>query len=232
MRRALSMAIDRQVVTTITNGGEVPANFFLRPDMAAAPRAEDYPDSAIYSDPEGAKAELQMYFDETGMTLDTMPEIILMHNTSTRHATIAQAIQQMWKDTLGIEVQIASQDSNVYNETLRRDAPAVFRKGWCWDYPDSASFLTDVFRYVGPDSNNNTNWANDEYNALVDQAAVLFDNDARRELYAQAEYLLVNKDAAMAPIYYYTVQQLTKPYVMRSYAIDKLERLNKWDIEQ
>lgn len=88
-----------------------------------------------------------------------------------------------------------------------------------------------MFRYVGPDSNNNTNWSNEEFYALLDEAAVMTDNDARRELYAQAEYILVNKDAAIAPIYYYTTQQLTKPYVERSFAIDKQERLNKWDIK-
>jgi oligopeptide transport system substrate-binding protein len=102
--------------------------------------------------------------------------------------------------------------------------------GWCYDYPDTNNFLYDVFYSVGPDSNNNTNWENDDFKALLDEAAVMTDNDARRELYAQAEYLLVNQDAAIAPIYYYTSQQMTKPYVERSFALDKHERLETWDI--
>jgi len=231
MRRALSMAIDRDTVVQVTNGGELPAGFFTRPDIAPLVTQEDYPDLAIWSDAEAAKAELQMYFDETGTTLADMPPITLMHNTSARHATIAQAIQQMWKETLGIEVQISSQDAQVYNETLRRDAPPVFRLGWCYDYPDANSFINDVFRTFGEDSNNHTNWGSDEFYALLDEAGVLLDPDARRELYSQAEYLLVNKAAAIAPIYFYTSQQMTQTYVDRTYAVNRSERLEKWDIQ-
>lgn len=231
MRRALSMAIDRATVVQITAGGQVPAGFFTRPDIAAGPSQEQYPDLAIYSDAEAAKAELQAYLDETGLTVDQIPPIMLMHNTSAAHATIAQAIQQMWKETLGIEVEISAQDAQTYNETLRRDAPAVWRLGWCYDYPDANSFINDVFRTQGPDSNNHTNWGPDEFYALLDQAGVETDVEARRELYAQAEYMLVNRDAAIAPIYFYTSQQMTKPYVTRTFAVNRAERWDKWDIQ-
>ncbi len=232
MRRALSMAIDRETIVQITAGGQIPAGFFTRPDVAAGPSQEDYPDLAIHSDPEGAKAELQAYLDETGLTVDEIPPITLMHNTSAAHATIAQAVQQMWQETLGIEIQISAQDAQAYNETLRRDAPNVWRLGWCYDYPDAASFINDVFRTKGPDSNNHTGWGTDEFYALLDEAGITEDTEARRELYAQAEYMLVNESAAIAPIYYYTSQQMTKPYVERSYAVNRVERLDKWDIVQ
>ncbi len=231
MRRALSMAIDRATVVQVTNGGEVPAGFFTRPDIAPLLKEEDYPDLAIHSDPEAAKAELQAYLADTGLTIDQIPTITLGHNTSARHATIAQAIQQMWKDTLGIEVQITSQDAQVYNETLRRDAFPIWRLGWCYDYPDANSFINDVFRTKGPDSNNHTGWGTDEFYALLDEAGTTSDPAARRELYSQAEYLLVNKDAAVAPIYYYTSQQMTQTNVERTYAVNRSERLEKWDIK-
>lgn len=229
MRRALSMAIDRATLVQILGTGEIPAGFFIRPDIVPYLRQEDYADLAIWSDPEGARAELQAYFDETGTTLADLPPMTLMHNTSQRHATIAQAVQQMWKETLGIDVQITSQDSQTFNETLRRDAPAVFRQGWCYDYPDGNSFI-DTFRTKGPDSNNHTNWGTDEFYALIDEAAVSTDVDHRRELYSQAEFMLVNGDAAIAPMYYYTLQQMTQPYVDRTYAVNRIEPLYKWDI--
>jgi oligopeptide transport system substrate-binding protein len=231
MRRALSMAIDRDTVVQVTNGGEVPAAFFTRPDIAPLLKVEDYPDMGIYSDAEGAKAELQAYLDETGTALEDLPPITLMHNTSARHALIAQSIQQMWKDTLGIEVQIASQDAQVYNETLRRDAPPIFRLGWCYDYPDANSFINDVFRTKGPDSNNHTNWGTDAFYALLDEAGVTSDPAARRDLYAQAEFMLVNEEAAIAPIYFYTSQQMTQTYIERTFAVNRSERLEKWDIQ-
>ncbi len=231
VRRALSMALDRAAVTQITNSGETPAGFFTRPDIAAAPKQEDYPDLAIWTDPEAAKAELQLYFDETGLTAETMPPITLGHNTSTNHVLIAQAVEQMWKDTLGITVTDMAQDAQTYNETLRTDAPTVWRLGWCYDYPDTNSFINDVFRSKGPDSNNHTGWGPDDFYALLDQAAVESDNDARRELYAQAEYILVNRDAAIIPIYYYTQRQMTQTNIVRTYAVNNHERMEKWDIQ-
>ncbi|MBN2306328.1 MAG: peptide ABC transporter substrate-binding protein [Anaerolineae bacterium] len=232
MRRALSMAIDRATVVAISNGGQIPAGFFTRPDVAPGLKQEDYPDMAIWSDPEGAKAELALYFEETGTTLEDLPPITLMHNTSAAHAIIAQAVQQMWKETLGIEVQITSQDAQVFNETLRRDAPAVYRAGWCYDYPDASSFIGDVYRSVGPDSNNHTNWGPQEFFDLLDEAAVETDTAVRRDLYAQAEGWLVNEAAAIAPIYYYTTQQMTQTYVDRTYDAARLEKLNTWDINR
>lgn len=232
MRRALSMAINRDIIVQITNGGQIPAGFFTRPDVAPGLKQEDYPDQAIWSDAEGAKAELELYFEDTGTTADDLPTITLMHNTSAAHATVAQAIQQMWKETLGIEAQIASQDSQVFNETLRRDAPNVYRSGWCYDYPDASSFIGDVYRSSGPDSNNHTGWGPEEFYALLDEAAVSSDPDVRRDLYAQAEGMLVKEAAAMAPIYFYTLQQMTQTYVTRSYDAARLEKLNTWDINR
>jgi oligopeptide transport system substrate-binding protein len=69
LRRALSMAIDREVIVQITNGGQVPAGFFTRPDVAPGLKQEDYPDKAIWSDPEAAKAEFALYLEETGLTV-------------------------------------------------------------------------------------------------------------------------------------------------------------------
>lgn len=232
MRRALSMAIDRDTIVKILNGGQKPAGFFTLPSLAAAPKQEDYPDYAIHSDPEGAKKELQAYLDETKTTLKDIPPITLMHNTSAAHATIAQAVQQMWKETLGIDITITTQDFAVYQDTLKNDAPHVWRLGWCFDYPDTHNFLYDVFRFTGPTTNNHTNWANPDFQKLLDQAKTMSDNVERSKLYAQAEDLLVNKDAAIAPIYFYTTNQLTGTYVTRTLSATGNEALEKWDMNK
>jgi oligopeptide transport system substrate-binding protein len=62
------------------------------------------------------------------------------------------------------------------------------------------------------------------------EALVNPDNEARKAIYADAEYLLVNKDAAIAPIYFYTTQTMTKSYVERTWAKDRNEQLETWDI--
>lgn len=230
-RRAFSMAIDRLAITeNLLKAGQQPAGFFTLPFLVAAPHQEDYPDYAISSDAEAAQAEWQMYLDEAGITADQVPPITLMYNESELHASIAQAAQQMWTETLGVEVQLTSQEFGVFLETRKNDAPQVFRAGWCYDYPDAHNFLYDVMR--SDSTQNDPNWVNTEFDALVDQAFAETDPAVRAELYAQAENLLVNVDAALAPIYFYAETQLTKPYVIRTISLTGIERFEKWDLAE
>jgi len=231
MRRALSAAIDRQtIVDNILQAGQQPAGFFERPNYAASATQEEYPDLGAHSDPEVAKQELELYFQDTGFTRETMPPLILMYNTSESHAIIAQAVQQMWAETLGIEAQVTNQEWQTYLETLENDAPPVWRLGWCEDYQDPNNFLGDVM--YSTSGNNDTNWANDEFDSLVDQAKVMLDFEARKPLYARAEHILTWEDAAMAPIYYYTNLSMIAPYLDASPSILGTERYDKWDINR
>lgn len=239
VRRALSMALDRQgLIDNVLKGGQEPAQWFSRPGLAAAPTMDDYPDLGIKSDPEAAKAELQAYLDEKGLTADQL-NITIMFNTSSGHQRIAEAIQQMWNSTLGINAQLVNQEWAVYLETVKGlDTPQVWRLGWCSDYPDANNFIREVFTAGG--SSNPTDasgapagglmWKNDTFEELVKEAALETDPAKRVDLYAQAEDILVNTDAAIIPIYWYTRNTVTKPYVQRTFGAGGQEALEKWDI--
>jgi len=230
LRRALSMAIDRQtLIDAILKGGQKPAGMFSLPQFEASATQELYPDLGVYSDKEGALAELDMYFADTGNTLDSMPPITLAYNTSEAHAIIAQAVQQMWKDTLGIEVDVTNQEWQSYLDQLTNDAPQVWRLGWCADYPDPNNFLGDVFR--SDSGNNHTNWGSDEFDALIDEAKVLSDTQARKDLYAQAEQILTWDDAVMAPIYFYTKLSMISSDLIATPSTIGIERYDKWDLK-
>ncbi len=228
-RRAFSAAIDRQtLIDAVLKAGQEPAGFFSRPNFAASATQEEYPDLGTRSDPELAVQELELYFEDTGLTRDTMPPITLMHNTSEAHAIVAQAVQQMWKTTLGIEVQIANQEWQSYLDLLDEDAPQVFRYGWCADYPDPHNFLSDV--YYSTSGNNDTNWANEEYDAILDEAKLMLDFEARKPLYARAEHILTWEDAAIAPIYFYTDLAMKGAHLDATNSIIGVDRFDKWDI--
>ncbi len=229
MRRALSLAIDRQtLVDAILQGGQQPAGFFSRPNFAASPTQEEYPDLGTRSDPEAARAELELYFQDTGNTLETIPPITLMHNTSEAHAIVAQAIQQMWKQNLGIEVTVANQEWQAYLDLLENDAPQIWRLGWCWDYSDTHNGLGDVF--YSTSGNNHTNWSNPRFDELIDQAKVMTDFEARKPLYAEAENILTWEDAAIVPIYFYTKLSMIGKHLLATPSIIGIERYDKWDI--
>ena len=223
--RAFSMAIDRQsIADNVTRAGETPAGFFTLPSLNAAPQQADYPEYAIGTDIEGAKALWEEYLAETGKTSADF-NLTILHNNSSLHAAVAQAIQQMWAETLGVQVNIAAQDFGTYLDA-RADAD-IFRAAWCFDYPDTNNFMFDVFHSsVSPDNGFN----NAEFDALVEQAATAATEEERTALYAQAENILVNTSASIAPIYYYVTKDLTAPGVERTNSVITREYYEKWDI--
>jgi len=238
VRRALSMAVDRKsLVENVLKGGQQPAQWFARPGLAGAPTMADHPDTGIKSDPVAAKAELQSYLDEKGLTLDQV-DITLMFNTSSGHQRIAEAIQQMWKDTLGLTVKLANQEWGVYLATTKgADTPQVWRMGWCPDYPDANNYDREVFApngsanpYTDGAPSGGIFWKNQAYEDLLALAAVETDNTARVDLYAQAEDILVYTDAVIIPIYWYARNTVTKPYVVRTFGVGGSEEYSKWDI--
>jgi oligopeptide transport system substrate-binding protein len=239
VRRALSQAINRQaLIDNVTKGGQEPAQWFARPGLVAAPTMADHPDLGIKYDTAAAQADLQSYLDEKGLTADQL-DITLMFNTASSHQAIAEAIQQMWADTLGVNVQLTNQEFAVFLDTIRDPVatPQIYRLGWCLDYPDANNFTREVFAVGGSANPNGTDgggigWENAAFEELVLAAAAERDPQARIELYAQAEEILVDTDAAIAPIYWYTDVNMTKPYVTRSFPVTGHNDFVFWDISQ
>jgi oligopeptide transport system substrate-binding protein len=230
VRRAFSWAIDRTaLVENVTKGGQEPARWFSRPGLTAAP------DPALGDDfgaPVVAEVDMaaQYLAESSYASADALPEITLMVNQVEGHIRIAEAIQQMWKEALGVEVNVTPQEWKVFLQTLDEDPPQIFRLGWCDDYPDANNFARDVFR--SDSGNNHTKWVNEKYDELVDQAAFETDLQARHDLYVEAEKILVEEDAAIAPLYWYTSVQLTKPYVTRTFGKGGQEYFEKWSLSK
>jgi oligopeptide transport system substrate-binding protein len=238
VRRALSLAIDREaLVTNVTKQGEEPAQWFCRPGLVGCPKLADYPDLGVKYDPEAARAYLQEYLDEKGLTAEEL-EFTLMFNTSEAHRKIAEAVQGMWSDVLGINVQLTNQEWRVFLQSKRSpEAPQIFRSGWNLDYPDANNFTFEVTGSGGSDNPveadgtmGGLHWYNEAFETLVREAAVELDPETRIDLYAQAEQILVWEDAAIIPVYWYSNMQLTKPEVVRTYSNTGTEHVEKWDV--
>jgi oligopeptide transport system substrate-binding protein len=231
LRRAFSYAIDRQsLVDNVTKGGQIPARWFARPGLVAAPTLESNPDLGITFNLDKAQQELQLALGDMGLAsaADLPPITLAFGNTST-HTAIAQAIQQMWSDNLGITVQPQAMDATTYFDTERENSDQIHRSGWCLDYPDASNFDKDVFRSDAVQNYGHFN--SPEYDQLVDQAAGLTDEAQRRDLYAQAEQILTVDVAGIAPLYWYTTNQVVKPYVERPVSIIGTEAYEQWDVQ-
>ncbi len=242
VRQALSMAVDRQgLIDNVLKGGQEPAQWFGRPGLVAAPTMADHPDLGIKYDPVAAKALLDAYMAEKGITAADV-DITLMFNTSSGHQRIAEAIQQMWKDNLGLDVKLTNQEWQVFLETTKDpvNTPQIYRMGWCVDYPDENNFIREVFIKGGsqnPPKGGGINWGPgdpnyDGWEKLLLQAAGERDPQKRIDTYAQAEEILVKTEAAIIPIYWYTRNTVTKPYVIRTFAVTGHEDFVDWDIQK
>lgn len=231
-RRAFSYAVDRQDIVDLLGDGKTPAPYFTGPALGATapdPEVMAAEGMGINSDPELAVAELATCLEEKGVAdVSGLAPITLLFNTSAAHQLIAERIASQWFETLGVQVQITSQDFGVYLD--QRATFPVWRAGWGSDYPDTHNFLFDVFH--SSSQNNDTGWTNADFDSLVEEAATLTDAAERQALYMEAEQILVYEDAAIIPIYWGNDVELTKPYVERTYSVSGDQRFEKWSVSR
>lgn len=209
VRRALALAIDRNyIVNNITKGGEIAADSWL-PNGFTDANGENYKanstlwwDNSTYdANCEEAKSLLAQagYPDGEGF-----PMITFTINSSSTHQAIAEYIQSCWKNVLGLNIQIQSEEWGVFLDTRSSGAYEIARAGWTVDFHDPSG-LMDL--YVSNDGNNDAHWANADYDALIAASKVETDPIARYNLFHQAEDIL-RENMAMIPIYYYTMTYL------------------------
>lgn len=203
VRKALSMAVDRQaIIDSVTKGGQIPAYSFTPPNT----KGYYPPRNDVSFNIEQARGLLA----ESGFPGGRgFPVLELLYNTSDGHRRIAEAIQQMWKQGLGIEVQLANTDWKVYLSRTNQLDYDISRAGWIGDYPDPNTFLDMMLSDGG---NNRTGWQNSEFDKLIHHAATLSNQEDRYETFKQAEMIL-DREAPLLPIYTYTRVALKVPSV-------------------
>lgn len=203
VRKALTMAIQRQpIIDNITKTGQTPAFAFVSPGIIMAGKDFRTGDAATQTyfkeDVAEAKKLLDEGLKELGLT--SFPKTELTYNTSESHKKIAEAIQEMWKKNLGVEVTLANVESKVWTDKQSKLDYQVIRTGWIGDYLDPMTYI-DMFVTGG--GNNNTGWSNKQYDELV-AAAKKEQNEAKRiQQFRDAEKILMDEMPIM-PIYFYT----------------------------
>jgi len=208
VRKALSMAIDRQLlIDEVVQGGQTPALALIPGGVSDA--QGDFRENGgdfIKEDIEEAKKLLAEGLAEEGM--DSLAFTIL-YNTSEAHKKIAEAIQQMWKDNLGVDVSLENTEFQVKIDREHSLDYEVSRAGWIGDYIDPNTFL-DMF--TSWSSQNDTGWTSEDFDKLITEANSEFDVAKRMAYLHEAEALFMEEMPIM-PIYYYTRPYVTKPYL-------------------
>ena len=216
IRKAFSLVIDRNyIVENVSQAGEVPATAYVPSGVNDAEGAsgDDFRTvggeyySVAKEDYEANCEEARALLAEAGYPGgEGFPTVEYTYNTDDKHKAIAEALQSMWQEELGVTVTLSNQDWNVFLESRKQGDYQIARNGWIADYNDPCSFL-DMWYTDG--GNNDAQYSNPEYDAQIDAAKATSDPAERMTAFHAAEDILIGQDSVLAPIYFYT-----QPYML------------------
>ena len=207
LRTALSMAVDRNVITDIILGaGQIPA-YSLVPSVKTF---KAVPANWSQWTQEQRNQEAQRLYSEAGFSKEKPLEVEILYNTSDNHKRIALAIAAMWKQTLGVKTTLRNQEWKVFLETRRlKQGTQVYRAGWIGDYDDPYTFSQLLH---SENEMNHPGYSSEEYDELINLAATKNAGESRLDVLRQAEKAML-EDMPIIPIYFYVSQHLIKPRV-------------------
>jgi len=199
---------------TLLKGGQIPTTSWVPKGM---PGYE--PDVGLKFDVKKAQKLLAEagYPDGKGFPVTTF-----MFDTRDDNKVIAERLQAMWKQNLGVDLRAQNEDWKVYLNRLKADVPAMYRLGWGADYPDPDNFLNLFTSFSG---NNHTGWKSKEYDSLIAKAASESSMAKRLALYKKAQVLLTERDVAIIPLFIDALNVLVAPQVkgLELNAMDNLQ---------
>ena len=206
IRRALSMALDREEITSkLLPAGEPPSLSLVSPGI------ENYRTQT--ADAENPELARQLFAEAGYPEGHGFPRLEILTNTHEAHQANAELIRKQGHRVLGITVKTRNEEWGAYNASLRLGKYDLARRGWIADYSDPNTFL-DMF--TTNSEQNSTGWSNAKYDELLELAQIEPDPDKRFRLLEQAERILLD-ELPMIPIYTYVSKNMVKPYVRGFY---------------
>lgn len=213
-RKAIQMAIDRQGITnTILNNGSVPSGGHMPQNFAQHPESgEDFRElngDLVQTDLEKAQDLWATAKEELGIE---EAELGYLGGDSEVAQNMDAFIKNQLEQLEGLTVKV---ESVPFQVRLDRDTAMDYdlqNSGWGPDYIDPNTFLN---MWVTDGGNNKTGFSSEEYDSLIEQAGneLATEPVERFETFLEAEKLLIEEEAVLAPLYQRNSAQLLKPYV-------------------
>jgi oligopeptide transport system substrate-binding protein len=217
LRRALSMAIDRDALVRLTGRGEQPA-YGLVPESVNGYSPARFGWVSLPAQERLARA--RELYAQAGYSADAPLEMTLLYDAADIHETIALALSEMWRHALGVDIRLEKREWK--HLLAAREDPAEWQAmpfAWSGDYDHPATF-TDLFHSTSPQ--NLPGYANERYDGLLDEAQATIDKAEQMRLYAAAEALAL-EDMPVAPLYFFVSKHLVSPSItgFESNALDR-----------
>jgi len=211
VRKALALAIDRsEIIEFVLQSGDEAGLGMVPYGLGLG--GEDFRESgSTYGLSENADIETaQKYLAEAGFPGGKdFPSLTYKYYSNPRVKKLVEAIQQMWKKNLNIDVKIATSEWKVYYPEIRALDYDIAQMGWGADYPHPLTFL-DVFLSSNP--GNVSSWSDPEYDRLVDLSKKTTDVKKSLEYMHGAEDVLMN-DMGILTMYFRSYSMMMGSHV-------------------
>ena len=228
VRKALTLAVDRKlIVEQVLRNGAMPANAFIAPTFSLSTgegvRATDANGNLVEEfeiDPYAAKvAEAQQYLAEAGYPNgEGFPEITVLYYEGGNNGLVAEAVQQMWQENLGIKVKLQVQEYAVFANIVNTNDWTIAYTGWSADYNDPMTMLS-LFTanglnecrwryksYDGCPDDTTLNPEQEAYDIAVNKAAVT--SGEERDGYIMDAEAILMENYVICPINFTTYTQV------------------------
>lgn len=207
VRRALALAVDRNTILTILDGGSLqyPLYGFVPkgiPGVDGDFRTEaDAEGHLLDTDVEEAKRLLA----EAGYSTDNPLKLTYKTNSSQMHNDVAQALQAMWKE-IGVEVELVTPELRVFFDERTDGDFDLARHANSADYMDPMIYLS--MYHTGSQKAKVVDDA--AYDAMLDAANAELDLTKRMEMLHDAEEYFVKDMVYVIPLFGYSNPLLLK----------------------
>ncbi|WP_284138959.1 MULTISPECIES: peptide ABC transporter substrate-binding protein [unclassified Virgibacillus] len=203
IRKAFAYAVNREnIAEYVVKNGVEPAFGFVSPGFKG-PDGKDFREKngdLVTFDAEKAKQLLEEGMKEEGY--EKLPPITLSYNTSDTNKAVAEELQNMYKETLGVEVSLENQEWNVFSEAQKALELQFSRSSFINDYSDPINFLES---FITDSYMNRTGFSSKAYDELIAKGKTESDEEKRWEYMYEAEKMLAEEMIIMPIRYYNTV---------------------------
>lgn len=209
VRQALSMAIDREIISkAILASHPKPLYSVVTPTIANGQYADI---NYIWANESRDQqiAEAKKLYQEAGFGPKHPLKLSISFNTNDGHQRLALAIASMWKQILGVETTVQNQEWKTFIDSRQQGDFMIARDGWVADYNAVTAYL---MLYACNNPQNHSDYCDKRYDQFVAKGDAALNPEEEKKYYHQALEIILD-DYTIIPMYQYNYQRLVKPYV-------------------